>query len=130
MNKKIKQCVIWTTVIIVVIGGIITLTLKGKQPGKLDEFAKCLKAKGAVFYGAFWCPHCQNQEQMFGASKKYLPYVECSTPDGRSQTFQCKSQNITGYPTWEFADESRLSGEISLKILAEKTDCTLPDNYY
>jgi hypothetical protein len=25
----------------------------------LDDFAKCIKDSGAMFYGAFWCPHCQ-----------------------------------------------------------------------
>lgn len=128
MNKKIKQYVIWGITVIVVIGGITALLLREKQPGELDEFTKCLKEKGATFYGAFWCPLCQTQKQMFGKSKKYLPYMECSTPDGRNQTFQCKSQNITGYPTWEFSDGSRLNGEISLERLAEKTGCLLPKN--
>ena len=27
---------------------------------------------------------------------------------------------------WEFADESRLTGERALQELAEKTDCALP----
>ncbi|MEK7195547.1 MAG: hypothetical protein AAB655_02540 [Patescibacteria group bacterium] len=93
---------------------------------ELDSFAQCLKDKGAVFYGAFWCPHCVNQKNMFGGSERLLPYVECSTSDGRSQLPVCKDKNIEGYPTWEFADSSRLSGEIQLKTLAEKTGCELP----
>lgn len=96
-------------------------------PGKLDGFAQCLKDKGATFYGAFWCPHCQNQKKLFGSSAKLLPYVECSTPSGQSQTQICKDKNIEGYPTWEFADASRESGELSLTRLAEKTGCTLPE---
>ncbi len=95
-------------------------------PGQYDTFASCLKDKGAVFYGAFWCPHCQNQKKMFGTSEKLLPYVECSTPDGRGKTPFCTSKKIEGYPTWEFADGSRLSGEVELTKLAEKTGCELP----
>ncbi|OGM26537.1 hypothetical protein A3D00_03480 [Candidatus Woesebacteria bacterium RIFCSPHIGHO2_02_FULL_38_9] len=95
-------------------------------PGKLDEFAKCLKDKKAVFYGAYWCSHCQNQKKEFGKSEKFLPYVECSTPDGRGQLKYCTDKNIEGYPTWEFADGSRESGEVSLEKLSEKTDCSLP----
>lgn len=96
------------------------------KPGQYDLFAQCLKDEGAVFYGAFWCPHCQAQKKMFGSSVRLLPYVECSTLDGKNQVQECKDKNITGYPTWEFADGSRLSGEVPLAQLAEKTSCVLP----
>ncbi|MEK7194844.1 MAG: thioredoxin domain-containing protein [Patescibacteria group bacterium] len=118
---------LWVLIAIVVIGGIIWLNVRDNgKPGKYDAFAQCLTDKGAVFYGAFWCPHCQNQKKMFGKSEKLLNYVECSTTDGRGQLQVCKDKNVTGYPTWEFADASRLSGEIPLENLAEKTGCVLP----
>lgn len=98
-----------------------------QQTSKLDDFTKCLKDRGAKFYGAFWCPHCQNQKAIFGSSAKYLPYIECSTPDGNSQLPVCKDKNIEGYPTWEFNDGSRITGEISLDQLAQKTECQLPN---
>ena len=94
--------------------------------GELDSFATCLKDKGAVFYGAFWCPHCQAQKKMFGKSAKLMPYVECSTADANGQTQICIDKKISSYPTWEFADGSRLTGEIPLAQLAEKTSCVLP----
>jgi hypothetical protein len=94
--------------------------------GKYDAFATCLKDKGAVFYGAFWCSHCKNNKEMFGDSKDLLPYVECSTPDGKGQTQVCKDKNIQGYPTWRFADGSEQMGEVQLATLAEKTGCPLP----
>lgn len=107
------------------IGALIILGRTG--PGRLDGFAQCLKDSGAKFYGAFWCPHCQNQKTMFGKSAKLLPYIECSTPDGRGQLQICKDEKVEGYPTWEFADGSRQSGEVPLSILAEKTGCALPE---
>lgn len=94
-------------------------------PGKYDAFARCLGEEGATFYGAFWCPHCGEQKQLFGKSAKLLPYVECSTPDGKKQTALCISKKIDGYPTWEFADGSRMSAVMSLQQLAEKTGCEL-----
>lgn len=96
------------------------------KPGALDGFAQCLTAKKVVFYGAFWCSHCQNQKRLFGKSARYLSYVECSTPDGRGQLPACTDKKIDGYPTWEFADGSRQGGEVPLSTLAEKSGCTLP----
>lgn len=93
------------------------------SPGKYDGLASCLGEKGATFYGAFWCPHCAEQKQLFGKSAKLLPYVECSTPDGRGQTAICISKKIEGYPTWEFTDGSRLNAVLKPEDLAEKTGC-------
>lgn len=109
---------------VLAIGGLVYIS---RLPGKLDTFATCLKDKGAVFYGAFWCPHCQEQKTMFGRSRSKLPYVECSTPDGNSQLQICKDKQIVGYPTWEFADSSRENGTVSLIKLSEKTSCPLPE---
>jgi len=123
MKSNISWWVGGAVIIAVIIGLFV---FQNTAPGKLDEFAQCLKEKGAVFYGAFWCPHCQNQKTLFGSSAKLLPYQECSTPDGKAQLQVCKDKNIEGYPTWEFSDKSRLSGEISVEQLAEKTSCALP----
>jgi len=125
-----KNTIVIIGIAVLIIGASVYLYLNntvdvGGGPGELDEFAQCLNDSGAVFYGAFWCPHCQNQKALFGKSEKLLNYVECSTADGRGQLAVCRDKNITGYPTWEFADGSRLSGEVSLETLAEKTECSL-----
>lgn len=96
------------------------------QPGKYDTFATCLKDQGALFYGAFWCPHCQQQKAMFGKSEKLLPYVECSQPSGQGQLQVCVDADIKSYPTWVFADGARLDGTQSLETLAQRTSCELP----
>lgn len=115
---------------ILFLGTVATVLLRSDsgptEPGLYDTFATCLKDKGAVFYGTFWCPHCQDQKKLFGTSSKLLPYVECSTLDGSSQVQACKDKGITSYPTWEFTDGSRLNGKIPLTQLAEKTSCILP----
>jgi hypothetical protein len=100
-----------------------------KTPGKggqLDTFATCLTENGAKFYGAFWCPHCQNQKALFGRSAKLLPYVECSTPDGKGQNQLCTDIGIKGYPTWIFKDGTIENGEVSLERLSELSNCPLP----
>jgi hypothetical protein len=114
-------------VVIVLIFVAVFSEDKSDEPGKYDQFAQCLTEKGATFYGAFWCPHCNDQKKLFGSSRGLLPYVECSTPDGNGTTQICKDKNISGYPTWEFADGSRpFSGKATLEQLAEQTGCLLP----
>src|SRR5471030_2574861 len=99
---------------ILVLGTIATVLIQSSSPtvpagpGKYDVFAQCLKDKGATFYGAFWCPHCQAQKKEFGSSVKLLPYVECSTPDASGQTQICIDKGITSYPTWILADGTRI----------------------
>lgn len=122
-----KKTIINLIIVIAIIGALTSLlTYITNKPGKLDGFATCLKDSGAKFYGAFWCPHCRNQKELFGTSQKLIPYVECSTPDGKGQTDICIEKKIEGYPTWIFADGSKLTGEIPLADLAAKTNCALP----
>jgi len=125
-NKNIFLLIIG----LLILGTIASVLLRSPGvpagPGKYDEFTQCLKDKGAVFYGTFWCKYCQTQKKMFGSSQKLLPYVECSSANGQSQLQVCADKNIKGYPTWEFADGSRLTGAIPLQQLAEKTVCILP----
>lgn len=113
--------------------GIVAAALLGwgllalnQQSTKLDSFASCLGEKGATFYGAFWCPHCQAQKALFARSSRLLPYVECSQPDGKTQTQACIDKGVKSYPTWYFADGSSQTGTMSLEQLAEKTGCTIP----
>ena len=98
-----------------------------KTPGKYDSFAQCLTEKGTKMYGAFWCPHCQDQKEDFGSSWKYVTYIECSLPDRSGQTPLCQKEGIESYPTWEFSDKSREKGVMTLNELSEKTGCPLPE---
>jgi len=68
-----------------------------------------LRAKGAVFYGAWWCPVCFQQKNLFGKEAgNSLPYVECDkTDDGRAV---CMAAKIRAFPTWELAGKQRLEG--------------------
>lgn len=118
--------IFWAAIAAIIIIGVGSSLYLKSQPGKLDTFAMCLKEKGAIFYGAFWCPHCQATKAMFGRSAKLLPYVECSAPNGQDQLQICKDKEVSSYPTWEFADGTRLTGERTLQELADKTNCSLP----
>jgi uncharacterized membrane protein len=91
--------------------------------------AQHLADTGAVFYGAWWCPHCQDQKQLFGQeAAQIINYVECSQPDGQSQTPECQEAGITGYPTWEINGE-RLAGAQPLEELAQLSGYNGPMNF-
>jgi thiol-disulfide isomerase/thioredoxin len=132
MNNKRNIKIFVLIIGLLILGTIATVLLRSGgssapiEPGKYDAFATCLKDKGAVFYGAFWCAHCQAEKKLFGSSQKLLPYVECSLPSGQGQTQICIDKKIESYPTWTFADGSQLNGEIPLQQLADKTSCVLP----
>lgn len=113
--------------VIIVVLVFVGLGIRNRvQPGKYDAFAQCLGEKGAVFYGAFWCSHCQEQKALFGRSADKLPYHECSAPDGQSQLSSCDEVGIKTYPTWILAGGERLNGVQQFATLAEKTGCALP----
>ena len=125
MKTQVKF-IIFIVIVIILVGGFgIYSALKPVPPSKLDGFAQCLKSSGAEFYGAFWCPHCQEQKAEFGTSAKYLPYIECSKPDN-SQTQVCIDKKIESYPTWYFKDGTSQNGRLTLQTLADKTQCVLP----
>lgn len=102
---------------------IYSLLTDRSTSGVSDAFAQCLTEKGAKMYGAYWCSHCLSQKKMFGQSFSKINYIECSLPDGKTQTQACQAAGIKGYPTWEFGDGSRLEGEVSLDKLTEKSGC-------
>jgi len=94
-----------------------------KDIGTYENLAKCLTAKGAVLYGASWCPHCQRQKALFGDMIKDIKYVECQAPNG-GQTEECANAGIKAYPTWIINGKQYL-GEKSLEELARLTGCSV-----
>ena len=83
--------------------------------------AEHLADEGAEFYGASWCPHCQEQKRLFGASADRLPYVECSPGgQGTPQASACAAAGVRQYPTW-FIGGRRFEEVLTLPRLAELT---------
>lgn len=64
--------------------------------------AKHLRTVGAKMYGAYWCPYCTRQKEMFGeVAFRSIDYVECDPRGQNPRPNLCKAANIKGYPTWE-----------------------------
>lgn len=93
--------------------------------GSLELFAKCLTEKGVKFYGAYWCPHCQAQKELFGDAMKYVTYIECDYKGANAQPEICEKEGISAYPTWYFPNSGLSSGQKELSVIAEKSGCSL-----
>jgi len=117
---------------VVVIVGILAVVGIGifigwyRQNTRLDAFAKCLDVKQAKMYGAFWCPHCEEQKELFGPSFKYAPYVECGMKGQQGIQQVCTDAGIKKFPTWVFANGTHVEGKRSLEYLSDQTGCSLP----
>ncbi len=86
------------------------------------KFANCIGEK-ATFYGAYWCPTCALQKQMFKNSFSRINYIECSINEKLPQEKVCGDERISKYPTWIFKDGTRLVGLAKLETLGAKTGC-------
>lgn len=90
-----------------------------------------LSSIGAKMYGAYWCPHCHDQKQLFGLpAAKEFPYVECA-PDGQNpQTDLCQSlsDQVRGFPTWEINGQY-YPGTRSLQELAQLSGYSGPTDF-
>jgi hypothetical protein len=100
--------------------------LRRKHDSRMDAFAQCLGAKGAKMYGAYWCPHCSDQKELFGSSFQYAPYIECGMKGSRNEAQVCIDAGVKRFPTWVFASGARVEGEHTLEFLGQETGCPLP----
>ena len=101
-------------------GGASTTPHLGEalRPSSAEQRAlsEHLRRRGAIFYGAWWCPACFQQKNLFGREAgNRLPYVECDKTDqGRAR---CERAGIRAFPTWDLAGQPRLEGVQSLSEL-------------
>lgn len=82
------------------------------------KLATCLKNKWATFYWTTRCSHCNRQKELFAEGTWNLPFVDCD-----KESTKCETAGIKWYPTWVFADGSKLEWTQELSILVEKTWC-------
>ncbi|WP_008310240.1 vitamin K epoxide reductase family protein [Leptolyngbya sp. PCC 6406] len=94
------------------------------------QLAQYLTDVGAVMYGAWWCPHCHDQKQLFGQeAAKTITYVECADDGQNPQVERCQSTpGIQGFPTWQVNGEF-YSGTQSLEALADISGYTGPREF-
>jgi hypothetical protein len=125
-SRKWRRNAIYAVAIVAAFG--LAYYLVNRMQHKHDAFARCLNERGVKMYGAFWCPHCVEQKEKFGASFEYALYVECGVKGkAREETQACKDEGIKQFPTWQFPPAGeRVSRVFSLEELSDRTGCSLP----
>ena len=88
------------------------------------ELAKHLTSVEAKMYGAFWCPHCNDQKQVLGKeAAKEITYIECDPRGANPQPEVCQAAGITSYPSWDI-NGKQLSGAQLPETLAQESGYT------
>jgi uncharacterized membrane protein/glutaredoxin len=110
--------------VLVVVGASGLYSIQSRLTAQNQTFAgrlvQHLKSTNTKMYGAFWCPHCENQKALFGDLSKQVPYIECDPRGENPQAKLCQEKQIKSFPTWEFKDKL-YEGERTLDQLADLT---------
>jgi hypothetical protein len=123
-GEKRKKYLKWGVVVLLFVGAYCAGWYYKNH--KYDKFAQCLAAKQAKMYGLYWCPHCIEQKEKFGASFRYVTYVECAIKGSKELAPACKIAGAKLFPSWQFGAEPPKEGVLSLEALSDKTGCSLP----
>ena len=113
-------------IFLIVLLGLVSFLIWGGLRGEgytnsaLETFAKCLKEKGIVIYGADSCSWCQKEKANFKGAWRFINYIDCS-----KNPKDCLALGIEATPAWIFADGKRLTGYQGLEKLAEESGCKL-----
>jgi len=84
-----------------------------------EAIARHLKKVNAKMYGAFWCPACTRQREIFGdRAFQQVQYIECDPRGTNPKPQLCRMAGIQAYPTWEIKGK-KYQGVRSLAELAE-----------
>ena len=112
-----KKQTLWTIVIIiavVVLAYFIITGSESKTPQTDEEAAKCI-GQNSLLYVQLGCPHCKDQEEMFGDNVKYLNTIDCFYEGD-------KCADITGTPTWVI-NGKKYVGVQDIETLKQLTGC-------
>lgn len=91
--------------------------------------AEHLTEIGAKKYGAFWCPHCYEQKQLFGKTAfDKINYIECDPRGIDPQPEACQEADVKSYPTWEI-NGNMYRGTQSLERLADLSGYQGPTDF-
>ena len=119
-KKRLKTLLISLITALIVFSFISFFSWLDKQPGKYDDFAKCLSEKGFIMAGTDWCSACKTQKSYFGKSFEYVDYRNCV-----ENVEWCENQGISRYPTWILPEGTKITGAKQLSELSRLSHCDL-----
>ncbi|MFO0885970.1 MAG: hypothetical protein U0894_17605 [Pirellulales bacterium] len=99
---------------------------EGESGQDLVAFAKALAASGAKLYGADWNADTTTQRNTFEDGWRFLPFVEVTNADHTANSV-ATTNNITTYPTWVFANSTRLTGPQTLSAISAASGIADPN---
>ncbi len=114
--KKNSITIITIILVLAIASGIIFLNQTGfaAKNTSSEKIAKWI-GQHSLLYIQKGCPHCENQEKMFGDNVKYLTIIDCL-----GDTQACILKGIEGTPTWVI-DGQKYVGVQSIDKLKELT---------
>jgi uncharacterized membrane protein/glutaredoxin len=109
---------------VILVGAAGLYSTQSKLSAQNQTFAgrlvQHLKSSDIKMYGAYWCPHCRDQKNLFGTVAKQIPYIECDPKGENPQTQLCQDKKVKSFPTWEVQGKL-YEGQKSLDELADLT---------
>jgi uncharacterized membrane protein len=91
--------------------------------------AEHLTSVDAKMYGAYWCPHCHDQKQLFGKEAfSKVSYVECDPNGPNAKPDLCAAAKVKSYPTWNIKGKV-VPGTQALTELGKVSAYTGPQNF-
>ena len=103
-------------------------TAEGEAGPDLAAFAKALADAGVKLYGAAWNADTTAQRKLFEDGYKFLNFIEISKSN-RTVNAVGTAKGLTSFaPTWEFPDNSTLTGVQTLTTLAQKAGVSIPSS--
>jgi len=99
---------------------LLVCGFSGCTTKNLDSFASCVGSK-AILYVQEGCPHCADQEKLFGDSLSKLNIIDC-----KYQPDKCVAEGIQYIPAWDI-NGNKSTGVKSLEELSKETGCALPE---
>lgn len=99
------------------------------QTSARQSLALHLRQINAKMYGAYWCPACKKQIEVFGTQAfRQINYIECDPNGTNAQPKVCTDAKIRAYPTWEI-NGKMYEGAYPLQALAQISGYRGPMNF-
>lgn len=97
-------------------------TIKNTSGEAEIGLAKHLQKLQVKMYGAFWCPYCTKQKELFGKQAfTNIQYIECDPRGTNARPDLCRKAGVRAFPTWEIKGK-KYEGMLTLQQLAAISD--------